>query len=178
MWSFGHITRWDATTWETISTLRADHGQLVFDMAYAPDGAFIATALAAGYVRLWSAEGALLNTLRAHGESVRCLAFAPDGGWLATGSSDRTIRLWDTGTWEQAAAFQRHTDAVQDVGWSPDGAWLASAGGDGLRLWDVTSRQEADTAGDAGALRCVQFDASGGRLFAAGEGGAVGVWGL
>jgi len=178
MWSFGHISLWDAATFESTNTLRADHGQLVFDVAWTGDGQHLAVALAAGYLRLWDTEGRPARTVRAHGEAVRCLAFAPDGKLLATGSSDRTIKLWDAKTWELAATIKGQVGVVQGVAWSPDGTLLASVGGDGLSIWEADSGRLVDTTDENGSLHCVRFDASGGRLFAGGDGSTVGVWDL
>lgn len=167
MWSFGHITLWDGSTWESMHTVRADHGQLVFDIALTAEGALIA-ALAAGYLRVWDAAGHAVRTVRAHGEAVRCLALSPDGRRLATGSSDRAIRLWDVQTWGSTAALKGHTDAVYGLAWSPDGARLASAGGDGLRLWEAASGRAIGSTDEGGPLRAVRFGGSGGAVYAAG----------
>ncbi|MDP2309102.1 MAG: hypothetical protein Q8P18_23975, partial [Pseudomonadota bacterium] len=67
----------------------------VLDIAWSPDGAWIATASLGGTADVWSARtGALAATLAAHTDRVAAVEFAPDSSWLATASWDHTARRW------------------------------------------------------------------------------------
>lgn len=67
----------------------------VVDVAWSPDGAWIATGSLGGMADVWDANtGALLATLAGHTDRVAAVEFAPDGTWLATASWDHTARRW------------------------------------------------------------------------------------
>jgi WD40 repeat protein len=75
------------------------HRGLVLSVAYASDGAVLATGERHGTIRLWQADtGQLQTTLPGHtgqlGFSVIALTFAPDGMTLASGGYDSTVRVW------------------------------------------------------------------------------------
>jgi hypothetical protein len=64
-------------------------------VAYAPDGATLATGGDDGAVRIWDARtGQQQHQLTGHTGAVRAVAYAPDGVTLATGG-DVTIRVWN-----------------------------------------------------------------------------------
>jgi len=64
-------------------------------VAFAPNGATLASGSADRTVRLWRvADGRLLHTLEGHTDQVDSVAFTPDGATLASGSVDDTVRLW------------------------------------------------------------------------------------
>src|SRR5262249_34709148 len=71
-----------------------------------------------------------------------------------------------------------HGGAVYAVTFSSDGQHLATAGQDEVvRVWDTTSRELIrELRGHAGAVRGLAYGPEG-RLAAAGDGLAVGVWG-
>ncbi len=85
------------------------HTGVVTDLAFAPDGATLASASSVygDTVRLWRvADGALLRTLRLRTGSVvlnalrgewspRSVAFSSDGATLAIGTSQGAMVLWD-----------------------------------------------------------------------------------
>ena len=72
------------------------HTSDVTCLAYAPDGAQLASGSGDKTVRLWDPRGEKPpQRLDGHTDSVRCLAYAPDGAQLASGSWDNTVRLWD-----------------------------------------------------------------------------------
>ena len=70
-------------------------GMCTYSVAFAPDGATLASGSMDKTIKLWSvASRAVQATLTAHTNGVWSVAFAPDGATLASGSADRTIKLW------------------------------------------------------------------------------------
>jgi len=70
--------------------------QVLYALAFAPDGAAFAAAGEAHRISLVAVEsGQLLCELKGHADTVRALAFSPDGALLASGADDQFVRIWD-----------------------------------------------------------------------------------
>lgn len=116
----------------------------VFNVAWSPDGKTLATGAIAlrspgtpgtvpglpGIVRLWRADGQLLNTLSTQytGGKFLDLAWSPDSTLLAAGASD--FRLWHADGTSAATLRERGTPAWA-MAWSPDSRTLAIGDEDG-----------------------------------------------
>jgi hypothetical protein len=74
----------------------AGHEDAVWDVAFSPDGAWLASASMGNTVRLWPVGAAASEplVLRGHELAVNAVAFSPNGSWLASASDDNTVRLW------------------------------------------------------------------------------------
>ena len=116
-----------------------DHTEIVYSIAFSPDGKIMASSSKDQTIILWDTENFQnIRTLYGHSDVVRSVAFSPDGTILASGSWDRTVRLWNTETWELIRTLYGHSGEVMVVNFSPDGKLLASAAEDGsVRLWEV-----------------------------------------
>ena len=125
------------------SRILRDHTQIIYSVAYSPDGKQIASG--SGHytgLRIWdAATGAPLHRLQGHTRSIYSVAYSPDGTRIASGSDDRTVRIWDAATGEQVGEpLQGHTDMVNSVAYSPDGTRIASGSADTtVRIWDAAT---------------------------------------
>ena len=116
------------------------HADIIYALAFRPDGQVLATAGYDRLIKLWDvAKGEELRALKDHSDTVYGLAFSPDGTLLASGSAARAVKVWDAGSGARLATLADATDWVYAVAWSPDGRHVAAGGADrSIRVWDVT----------------------------------------
>lgn len=141
----GGLQLWDARSHRLIAS-RPITGRTINGVAFAPNGAYVATAYDNGYFRLWQTGRALApasGDLRASAvRGVECVAFSPNGRVVATGGDDGSIRLWsvrDPASPRLLAVEKVAGAQVMGLAFSPNGATLATASTDNLtRLWNVS----------------------------------------
>lgn len=98
----GGVYLYDATTLAEVRYLKTP--AIVTSVAFAPDGALLASGLVDTTVRLWRIpDGTLVRTLEGHTNLVTSVAFSPDGTLLASGSMDDTVRLWQVASGQDRA---------------------------------------------------------------------------
>ncbi|RJL35757.1 eIF2A-related protein [Bailinhaonella thermotolerans] len=117
------------------------HTDTVRNLAWSPDGAWIATASRDGTARVFDAQtGHCERTLAGHGGMVEMVAWSPDSARLATASRDHTIRVWEVASGATVNVLSGASDVVRGVAWSPDGTRIAGASRDQVvRVWDTTT---------------------------------------
>jgi WD40 repeat protein/serine/threonine protein kinase len=110
----------------------------VWNVAWSPDGRFLAVARGDGFVRLHDGlDGALARVFGtpAHDLPVD-LAFSPNGQRLATATEQTGVTLWEIPTGREVLRLCQSTTLSAAVTFRPDGEWLATADRDGaVRLW-------------------------------------------
>jgi len=143
------LSLWDVTTHEVRRKLA--HPDVVWSVAFAPDGKILATGDYAGVIRIYELErGELVRKLAANGKrdeeasGITSFAFTPDGKTLASGGYDRIVTLWDLASGRERRHLVGHLGIVRSIAISPDGNTLASGSDDGTALrWDLTRDQQA-----------------------------------
>jgi WD40 repeat protein len=102
---------------EPLNHLRG-HESDIFELAFSPDGALLASGARSGEIKLWSVRsGACLLTLRPHADMVFALAFSPDGRTLYSSGRDGGIVKTDL-TYYQTHI--RGNESVQRSRWERD----------------------------------------------------------
>jgi WD40 repeat protein len=184
------VRLWDITSRREIATLTG-HTDAVVIVAFSPDGGTLASGSEAGITRLWDVGGGQeLATLAGHTDDVSALAFSTDGATLATGSYDQTVRLWNVASGLETAVLTGHESRILMVAFAPDGSSVISGShllgprdvgpsGDAIRVWDLASRQVADSFGPpAFGVGKLAFSADGQMLATSGgpTGAEVALW--
>jgi WD40 repeat protein len=121
------------------------HQDLVYRVAWSPDGARFATAGADGLCQVAARDsGNVLATYRGHSKAVLAIAYLPDGKSIVSAGVDQTVRLWDAATGQHQRTLDNHVGAVSDIAVRPVASMdsppvVASIGEDRTtRLWQPT----------------------------------------
>ncbi len=118
----------------------------VIDLAWSPNGRFIAAASISGPVTIFSAEkGTPVATLTGHAFGTMAIAWKPNGELLATAGQDGKIRIWDATLWQERAALDGGASWVEHLAFASDGL-LASAAGKKVRIWDHNGEMKSERA--------------------------------
>ena len=124
--------------------LRLEHGGRAWDLAFSPDGSYLATVSSERPVQIWSTKSGREVQRLPTVEKFYDVAFGPEGDVLATAGAEGTARIWrlDDGT---ETIRLSHEDAVSTVAFSPDGSYLATGSLSTARIWETsTGRQVAE----------------------------------
>jgi predicted NACHT family NTPase len=166
---------WDTTTGQGIRTFLG-HDEQVLDIAFSPDGRWIASGAGDNTVRLWDVATAE-QVHKFEGHPVFSVAFSPDGQWIASGNIDRTVTLWDVATGQALCDFEGHKGIAIDLAFSPDGTRLVSGDSDGrVRLWDVRTGELIQSLEGTIMPPCFAFTPDGSRIATATEDRTIKLW--
>jgi WD40 repeat protein/energy-coupling factor transporter ATP-binding protein EcfA2 len=159
------------------------HRDVVWSVAWSPDGKRLATGSRDGTTKIWNAEtGKELLTLSGHSSTVTRVAWSPDGKRLATGSDDKTAKVWDAKTGKELLTLSGHSNFVVSVAWSPDGKRLATGSYDKTaKVWDAETGKELLTlSGHSNSVESVAWsphgEGKGERLATASQDSTAKVW--
>ncbi len=158
---------WDAETGERLLTL-SGHAFFLWDLAFSPDGAHLATGSWDDTVILWDATtGQQLLTLPKERQphDVFSVAFSPDGARLAVGLRDGTAIIFDAASGDDLLRLSGHTGFVTSLAFSPEGGRLATSSLDGIvKMWDGLTGDEKLTLALPSGVASLAFNLEGTRL--------------
>jgi WD40 repeat protein len=164
-----------------LRTLTGDPDTLLKDVAFSPDGQFVAaSAWYTDLIQLWSvATGEPTMVLSLDSGIAQSLAFSPDGSLLAAGMFDGSIRLWSLTDGRQTATLQGPASPIGKLVFAPDGQTLAVGGQAGqLTLWTIADQQSRSLPQQTAAIHSLTYAADGRQLLVVLEDGLTQHWQL
>ena len=153
------------------------HTDIVWSVAFSPDGQTLASSGWDNKIRLWNAETKQHEITLIERAEIMTVAFSPNGQTLVSGNWDAAVRLWDPSTGEIKKTLIGHSDGIESIVFSPDGATLASGSADGtIRLWDTSTGTLKRTLTGQGRMRSVAFSPDGATLASGSSDHTIQLW--
>ncbi|MEA5571335.1 hypothetical protein [Calothrix sp. UHCC 0171] len=159
------------------------HTDVLWGVAFSPDGKVIASGSTDRMVKIWQPDGKLLQTLSGHNFAVTHVTFSPDGQTLASASLDSTVKLWrrnsETGEFNPHPykTIDGHSDGILSVNFSPDGELIATASQDKtVKLWRKDGSLFKILRGHKDTVNWVNFSPDGQLIAAASEDKTIKIW--
>ena len=155
------------------------HEDVVYSLAFRPDGGQLASASFDQTVRLWNLGlGRPDGVFRGHSDFVYSVAYAPNGRTLLTSAKDRTIKRINVRTLKEERTYSGHDDDVFAIAVHPDGKRFVSAGNEPqLRWWNLAGDKPlARQSGHSGPVQQLAFSGDGRRLISVGGDRSVRLW--
>jgi len=126
---------------DPIRAIEAHHGP-VYDIAYSPDGRFIASGGEEGRVRIHDATGTVVREAPLSIGTVESVEFSPDGKFLAAGGGKGIVEIRRAADWNLESQIPAHNAGITAVLFSPDGRRLVTASEDGtVAVWEFPAGQ-------------------------------------
>jgi WD40 repeat protein/DNA-binding SARP family transcriptional activator len=168
------LRAWDSSTGEEL--WRIGHDRAVTEVAFSPDGEYVAAVDWAGMANIIDRSGRVVGVLHAQRGNLSDVAFSSDGHLLALaefGAGDR-VRIWDWAEGEVILTIDAEGPWAR-VDFDPTSPRVVLSGTDEVaEIWDVESGERLTVlAGPPGGVNDLVFSPDGSRIAIAGVDGLV-----
>ncbi len=150
----GEVRLLDPATGEVVKVIGTT-SDVVFDVAFSPQGDRLASAAADGVLRVFDvASGDEQLTISSHSDWVMAVAWNGDGTKLASASRDKTAKVFDAKTGELLVTYSGHGQPVKGVAFHPDGKDAFSSAADNkIHRWQIADgKKTADVSSYGGEV--------------------------
>ncbi|MBE9159891.1 pentapeptide repeat-containing protein [Nodosilinea sp. LEGE 06152] len=115
------------------------HTDWVWNIAFSPDGQWLASASLDSTLRLWSIpDGQPIHVLEGHTHDVYGLAISADSQLLVSTGKDYTVRLWNLQGGQNLKTLRGYIGGIHSLSLSSDNQMLASGGqSETVQVWRV-----------------------------------------
>ena len=175
------VRAWDTTTGKEL--FRIGHDLDVNEVAFSPDGEYLATASWDGTAKIVDRAGRVIQVLGEPGDgkfNFSDVAFSYDGRMVATAQAiyarRERVLIWDWARGELVLTIDADSDFdFPQVDFDPTGPRIVLTGSEGLaEVWDVESGERlAVLAGPSGGAKDLAFSPDGSRIAIATVDGSV-----
>ncbi|KZT25309.1 WD40 repeat-like protein [Neolentinus lepideus HHB14362 ss-1] len=164
----------------TITSQLCCHTEVVFCVAFSPDGRYVASTSADWTIQVWDSTTGLLRyfPLKDEGGAPWSVNFSPSGDRIVSGHANGHVWVWDAETGSEMLDIAAHSNYVRTVAFSPDGEHIASGCYDcSLAIWNARSGEAlvGPLSGHADWVRSVAFSPDG-ALLASAYDEAIKIW--
>lgn len=178
-------TGWiEERTWPGRKSLRIynEYNDVVYRVAWAPDGLTFAAACADGTCAVFdAASGSVISRFQGHSRPVLTITYL-DAATLVSAGVDHTIRLWDAKSGKHVRTMNNHLNTVNDLAISPESrdteqCTMASVSEDRtVRLWLPRTGRLLRFARVSSPPRCVAWSPDAKDLYVGCSDGSVRVF--
>lgn len=127
----GEIHLWDVDAKKEIRKWAEPHTDVIYGLAFSPDGQWIASASADKFMKVHSVEtGTMAKSFEGHTGHVLAVAWNKDGKQLATASADKSIKVWSFESGERIRSIGRHDREITSLEWLIPANQLVTSSGD------------------------------------------------
>jgi WD40 repeat protein/transcriptional regulator with XRE-family HTH domain len=115
------------------------HTDWIWNIAFSPDGHWLASASLDGTLRLWDIQdGQPIHVLEGHTHDVFGLAISADSQLLVSTGEDQTVRLWHLQSGRNLKTLRGYTGGIHSLSLSSDDQILASSGqNEMIQVWHL-----------------------------------------